>query len=265
MIKVGLFLGKEEKPEAATDAFLRALNAGGFEPSVCASGKDAEGLDVLIVLGGDGTILHAVGETAGKPIQIVGVNFGTLGFLAEFERDETEELVAFLKEIERGNGAVLNRSMLEISLGGNAYFALNEVAFQRDYADSTSRIMRTEVTINGRESVSFRGDGALICTPTGSTAYALSAGGAILDPNAAVFMLTPVCSFSLNARPIVVPDACEMNLKIGCSSAAVLVDGRLVGRMNDGDEVSVKKAPFSAVFPVRSGRGFYDKVCKKLK
>lgn len=264
-MKVGIFT-REKKLHEGEDAekLLRRMKEKGIE-AVVVTEDEAKSVDVLVVLGGDGTILRAVAAIGNSPVKIIGVNYGTVGFLTEFEPDEEDELIDFLKKAEKGFENVLKRTLLEITLNGQTFYALNEAAFQRDYADPSFGIMQTDVCVNGNGKLSFKGDGALVCTPTGSTAYALSAGGAILDPFAPVTMLTPVCSYSLNARSVVLPDSSEIELSVSRACAAVLADGRLIGKMSDGDVAVVKKASFRAEFPVREGQEFFGKIAKKLK
>lgn len=263
-MKIGVF-GNNKIQTDLLERFAYLLKSNGFDGKICAWENDLDGLDALVVFGGDGTILHIAGAAARRGIMLIGVNHGRLGFLTEYERGEEELVVDLLRDLEKGCCEILERSFLEISYRGETYFALNEISVQRDYSDPDSQIMQTRVEVNGRQCISFLGDGILFSTPTGSTAYSLSAGGAILSPETPVFMLTPICSFSLNARAIVLPDTDEAVLSVARSRSAVLVDGKVVGNLKDGETIRLKKAAFTAKFPLRGESGFFDKVCKKLK
>lgn len=263
-MNIGVFGSNKIQPDL-TKRFVCFLKSNGFSAFLCEGEKDLENIDVLVVFGGDGTILHIATTAAKRNIKIIGVNHGRLGFLAEYEQGEEEQVAELLRRIENGQCEILERTVLEISFRGKSYYALNEISLQRDYTDPDSQIMQTEIAVNGTPSVCFLGDGVLLSTPTGSTAYSLSAGGAILSPDSPVFMVTPVCSFSLHARAIVLPDSDEITLSVSRSRSAVLVDGKMIADMKAGEEIKVKKAAFTVRFPLRGTTGFFDKVCKKLK
>lgn len=245
--------------------FVGFLRAHGFEIMEFANAKDVKNVDLCIVLGGDGTILRAVGSTVRKGIEIIGVNYGTLGFLAEFEKNEKEEIIDLLHSIERGDCPILKRSVLEVSHGERKYYALNEIVVRREYGGENTGMLRLGIKINGEEGEELFGDGALLCTPTGSTAYSLSAGGAIVDPRCPVYMLTPVCAFSANARPVILPETDVTSVTALRSEGILLVDGKMVGTLSAGEEIVVKKAPFTADFPERKRYAFLKKVWMKLK
>lgn len=262
-MKIAIFKNDQKINEEESKRFVSLLAKNGFETETV-SDLTSLSADVLLVLGGDGTILHAVNGIFGQKIFVVGVNFGTLGFLTEFEKDEREELISFLKNLEENRVEKINRTLLEIEVHCKKYHALNEVIFQRDY-NAETQILETEVFFSGSKVDTICGDGVLVCTPTGSTAYSLSAGGAILDPTAPVLMLTPVCAFSLNARPVVVSDRTEIRLKAVKTDAVVLVDGKMVDKVDLGEEICVKKAIYTAEFPVRDSSKFFRKGWKNLK
>lgn len=263
-MKIGIYANIEKvKSMSIVDDFVSFLKKNGYDSQVFDKVDQAD-IDVLIVLGGDGTILHVADVLARKGVQIIGVNYGALGFLSEFEKEDGEGVVALLNRIEKGEYDLLRHSMLEVHIGKEVYYALNEVALQRDFTHFNSQMMQTSVAINGKKMIDFKGDGAIVCTPTGSTAYSLSAGGAILDPRVPVFMITPLCSFSLHARPIVYRQEDSLTIRLSGSRCSVLVDGRLVACVED-EAVIVEKSPYSLVFATMSASEFYNKVEKKLK
>ena len=209
-MKIGV-LGKIDKlgTVETMEEILRFLKGLGHETTYFSSHEEIDGVELVIVLGGDGAILHAAVIAAQKGIKIVGINYGTLGFLTEYEKDERTLMGELLHAIESGVCQIVKRSLLEVRIDGKKFYALNEVAIQRDNNPSSAsptQILSVEfMAREGKEVIA--GDGLLICTPTGSTAYSLSAGGAILTPEVPVFMMTPICAFSMRARPIVFSDA----------------------------------------------------------
>ena len=249
-----------------TTQLLQFLSDCGYQTTRFSTTDEINDVDVVVVLGGDGAILHASVTAAMRGVKIVGVNYGNLGFLTEFERDEWNKLDDLLKELEKGTCRILNRTVLEVSFGENTYYALNEVAIQRDYGmhlKKPTQILRVEVE-TGQGNDCILGDGLLICTPTGSTAYSLSAGGAIITPGVPVLMMTPVCAFSMRRRPVVFADTECFHLRITHGEGVLLLDGSAVATLPVNSVIKVKKASFTADFPVRNGNAFFDKVSNKL-
>ena len=228
--------------------------------------KEIENVDVVLVLGGDGAILHSALFASQRGIKIIGVNYGTLGFLTEYEKDEWEKVKELLAAIKAGNCRIVKRSLLQITVKDKCFYALNEVAIQRDYgllSTKSTQILHLDVEAKeGCDTIS--GDGLLICTPTGSTAYSLSAGGAILTPEVPVFMMTPICAFSMRARPIVFSDTEEFKITVKKGKSIVLADGSVIATVPDGAEIFIKKAPFTADFPVKENSDFFARVRNKL-
>lgn len=266
-MKIGL-LAKTEKigSEDVVARICSFLTDLGYETIRFSSQEEVEGVDVAIILGGDGAILHASVALAQKSIKIIGINYGTLGFLTEYERDETEKVRELLSLLEKKLCRIVKRSLLQLNIGEKTYYALNEIAIQRDNSlasNASTQILSVEFTAKeGSEIIS--GDGVLICTPTGSTAYSLSAGGAILTPEVPVFMMTPICAFSMRARPIVFSDEDEFAIKIKRGKAIVLLDGKVVAELSKNTEIYVKKASFTADFPVKDGSAFFARIKSKL-
>ena len=238
----------------------------GFKNVVFNDNSEIIGVDVLIVLGGDGAILHAAVVAAQKGIKVIGINYGNLGFLAEYERDETEKVVELLRKIEDGSAHVLHRSVLEILIGEKKYYALNEISMQLDYAiyaGKVGQILKIATEI-GNEHSEAAGDGVLICTPTGSTAYSLSAGGAILFPDVPVLMMTPICALALHSRPVVYSDNEVLTASVAQGQALVIVDGEVVDVLSKGEQITVRKAEFTADFPMNDKSVFLQKIKNKL-
>ena len=266
-MKIGV-LGKITKigTEEVMQEILSGLQELGHETVRFSSHREIDGVDVVVVLGGDGAILHAAVPAARRGIKIIGINFGNLGFLTEYEKDERERVKDLISAIEKGLCQIVKRSLLEIKIGEKTFYALNEVAIQRDnslISAAATQILTVEVNAREGKDV-IAGDGVLFCTPTGSTAYSLSAGGAILTPEVPVFMMTPICAFSMRARPIVFSDTEEFTITSLCGKAIVLADGCAVAQIPEGAHICIKKAPFTADFPVKETSGFLDKVRNKL-
>ncbi len=266
-MKIGV-LGKKSKvkDENIVLEILRSLQEQGYETVRFQTQADIDGVDVVLVLGGDGAILHASLIAAQKGIKIIGINYGNLGFLTEYEKDERNRILELLAQLNEKKCRILKRSLLQMEVFGQTFYALNEIAFQRDNsldAKKNSQILRLQVeTKEGTDVIA--GDGLLFCTPTGSTAYSLSAGGAILTPEVPVFMMTPICAFSMRTRPIVFADSEEITVKIARGKSIVLCDGIAIAQFPENTEIHIKKAPFTADFPVREGSDFFAKVRNKL-
>jgi NAD+ kinase len=266
-MRVGL-VGNASKTqqEAAIEQLQTYLQENGYTVTRFMSHLDIEGVDVVIVLGGDGAILHAAVVAAQKSIKVIGINYGTLGFLTEYERDNAKNVLALLKSLQENSCRILKRSLVKVSVKGKTYYALNELAVQRHLlpvSKMSSQLMQVEVQLDGESDV-IAGDGVLICTPTGSTAFSLSAGGAIICPETKVFMMTPICAFSMRSRPIVFSDDEKIALRIQKGEALILIDGKAMETLAEGEEILVEKAPFYAEFPVHNDSGFLSKIRNKL-
>ncbi len=266
-MKIGV-LGKITKvgTDEVIQEIIAALESLGHEAVRFSTHREVDGVDVVIVLGGDGAILHAAVPAAQKGIKIIGINFGNLGFLTEYEKDERESVKDLITALEAGLCKIVKRSLLEVTIGEKVFYALNEVAIQRDnslISAAATQILSVEIeTKEGKDTIA--GDGVLICTPTGSTAYSLSAGGAILVPEVPVFMMTPICAFSMRSRPIVFADTDEFTIRIKKGKSIILSDGRVIAALPENGEIHIKKAPFTADFPVKDGADFFARVRNKL-
>ncbi len=266
-MRVGV-LGNIQKAgtKETMEEIVRFLESAGYQTAKFTEHNQIDGVDVVLVLGGDGAILHSAVIAAKKNIRLIGINYGTLGFLTEYEKDERESVKDLLDLLQKNACKIIRRSILEVSFEGKVYYALNEVSLQRDYggiSEHTAQILRLEVEASeGKDLLS--GDGVLFCTPTGSTAYSLSAGGAILTPEVPVVMMTPICAFSMRARPIVFSDTDEFTLRVVKGRARLLTDGGAIAVLTEGRELKIKKAPFTADFPVKEASSFLARVRNKL-
>ena len=222
--------------------------------------------DLIVVLGGDGTMISTARLTSDREIPVLGINYGSLGYLTEFR---IEEMFDALEKILEGNYEIDGRVMLDAELkrDGNVIEkgrVLNDVVINKS---ALARIIEVEVTLNDLPVNSFRADGLIVSTPTGSTAYNLSAGGPILYPSMNAMVLTPICPFTLTNRPIVVPDnyTIEINLKNENQGVVLTLDGQIGYQMKTGDTVSIRKSTtnFNLVRP--SNRNYFDVLRNKLK
>jgi len=222
--------------------------------------------DLLVVLGGDGTILSSARIIGDREIPVLGINYGGLGYLTEFR---IEEMFDALDEILKGKFEVDRRVMLDVQhrRGGkilNRGRALNDVVINKVVV---ARIIEIEASLNGLFVNSFRADGLIVSTPTGSTAYNLSAGGPIVYPSMNAVVITPICPFTLTNRPIVVPDHAEIALEIKNKSegVALTLDGQVAYEMKTNDRVVIKKSKttFNLVQP--PNRNYFDVLRNKLK
>lgn len=220
--------------------------------------------DLVIALGGDGTLL-AVARTLRDGVPILGVNLGNLGFLTEIGR---VELYPSLVEILAGRYEIERRSQLDVEIlraerGRAAYRILNDAVIAKS---ALARIIQLTLRVDGRLVTSYRSDGLIISTPTGSTAYNLSAGGPIVHPKMEVAVLTPICPHTFSFRPIVVPDdsRIEVTLETQKEEVYLTLDGQEGTSLGFRDTVVVKRSAVSTHLVKVSGRNFYHSLRGKL-
>jgi NAD+ kinase len=222
--------------------------------------------DLVVVLGGDGTLL-SVARSVAPGVPILGVNLGNLGFLTETSRGE---LYPALVRVLEGRFEIEERSLFDVALvrdgGGPAavYRVLNDAVINKS---ALARIIELTLRVDGRLIARFRADGLIISTPTGSTAYNLSAGGPILDPLLPVAVLTPICPHALSLRPIVVPDAgpIEVTLETPAEEVYVTLDGQEGAALGFRDTVRITRAAAKVRLAKVSRRSFYDSLRGKLR
>lgn len=215
--------------------------------------------DVLIVLGGDGTILRISKLASKVKLPILGINLGRLGFLTEIENDSLETAV---KSLLDGNYTVEERGMLCVEFKNKSYLALNETMVGR----STHKIVNTELYLNDKFFHSYHADGLIVSTPTGSTAYSLSAGGPVLAPELNAMVVTTVCPHSLYNRPIVIPSSHSVVMRVakGSPKSVLMVDGEYMAEMSEGDEVRVSSSELNAKFIRLKEYNFFARLEEKL-
>lgn len=226
------------------------------------SKKDLEEIQInyFFTFGGDGTILNALSFIQNLEIPIVGVNMGRLGFLASFSK---EGILKNLEQILAGKVNFSKRSVIEIESQIIDFpYALNDVTVTRK---ETTSMITVEAEINGKFLSFFWGDGLIIATPSGSTAYSLSCGGPIIEPGNDNFSLTPIAPHNLNMRPIILKDNVEIKLRVSSREPkySLGLDARLY-HMNVKDELILRKADFSLCIAFPKNTNFYETLRQKL-
>lgn len=220
--------------------------------------------DALFVFGGDGTILRLVRFASDNSLPIIGINAGKLGFLSEFEADDMQDAV---DSFASGKLKTDERTMLSVEFKGKDYIALNDAVIQRLYSEDSQGglITNVKVQIDGNIVDKIRGDGVIVSTPTGSTAYSLSAGGSILAPDINAFSITPINAHSLHNKPVIysADSECELELNSG-NKAGVFIDGKFIGSMILDDKIKIRKSTCKTVFLRRENSNFYDRLLLKL-
>ncbi|HHY82040.1 MAG TPA: NAD(+)/NADH kinase [Clostridiales bacterium] len=221
--------------------------------------------DLILVLGGDGTILHASGKAAayGKPL--VGINLGRLGFLAEAEMSDCDMI---LDALQSGSYYIEKRMMLEARLYREkepvrVFQALNDVAVAKG---SFARIIHLNLKINGEFVNNYAADGLLISSPTGSTAYSLSAGGPIIYPGMECLLMTPICPHTLTSRPIVTDASSIIEVEVVDKNRdiQVTIDGQQAVDLTEGDRIIISKSALQTQLIRFSGYGFFNLLRSKL-
>jgi NAD+ kinase len=223
--------------------------------------------DLLITFGGDGTLL-SVARHAPEHVPIIGVNMGTLGFLTEIR---VEEFPTVLDRVLEGNYFVEPRVTFSVSVSGpdrdssRRYRVLNDVAINKS---AVARIIEMRVSVAGLFVSTFRGDGLIVATPTGSTAYNLSAGGPIIYPTMGAVVITPICPHMLTNRPIVLPDELDIEISLATPDARdiyLTLDGQEGFPMTDQDRVCVRKSEERVLLVQSPDKNYFDVLRNKLK
>ena len=219
--------------------------------------EDAEHADMIVVLGGDGTLMHASHTAVTHGIPIVGVNLGRIGYMAEIETEELHKL----GDIIDGNYTVEERMMLTVTYDGNDYPALNDAVIRA----STTHPAFVTLICDGQMVNTYCGDGLICSTPTGSTAYSVSAGGSVIDPRLNCIGVTPLCPQSLIARPLIFSPECTLTLCAEEGRGCILtVDGEDGIPLTAGKAVTVKKSNTPLKMIRVTDDGFYTVLNKKL-
>ena len=228
--------------------------------------REIQGADAVICFGGDGTILHMAKFATRHGVPILGVNIGTMGFIAELEAGELHQL----KRLANNDFAVDSRMMLDVTVARDRDiifydFCLNDVVITKN---SVARIVNLNVSCDGIQAMDMAGDGVIVATPTGSTAYSLSAGGPIMEPETRSVLVTPICAHDMASRSMVVSDKRTVQItltKNARRNAFLSVDGGRSIKLNMGDVATVKRSSMETKLIRLKDRSFYEIVNQKFR
>jgi NAD+ kinase len=264
-----LYHPKIEKARAFSGELEKFLSVQGLSSWTCSSWEEDKakaqiaGSDLILSIGGDGTILRALRAIVPGKVPVVGINLGYLGFMTELTADEAFDK---LPRLLGGEGWIEERAMLEAELlsQGKTFQAVNDVFVGRG---SRARLVQIESRVDGEILATHRADGVIVATATGSTGYILAAGGPILYPEAKQIVFKPVCPHLAPDRAVVLPPEVKIQLKVTCTHEAMLsIDGQVELPLASGDEIRVKLSPYVGRFlRIRPRAYFYSYLESRLK
>jgi NAD+ kinase len=275
-MKIGLIVNLRRAKAAIVPSLVRHLRLKGHDVVAerhvcrmlklgCPSASDrglAAGSDLVVALGGDGTLLRAARLVGRRGTPIIGVNLGELGFLTEFTYLQARSAVdGFLN----GECREEQRMVLEVIHGPRRYFALNDVSINMG---RSCRAIEVVLSVNNTYVTRFVSDGVVIATPTGSTAYSLAAGGPIVFPTLEAILITPLCPHALSARPLVAAPEEKIGIELGRKNtepAPLVVDGQRRGFVQPGDRVVLQKTDFKVRLITPKKRSYYQILRNKMK
>lgn len=263
---------ERERAREAAQRVTAAVREAGFAIAMCSEedavpfgatpGASVEDAILLVTIGGDGTLLRAAQVAAPNGIPLFGINTGRLGFLTELDADGSEGHT--VANVLRDGFIVEERIALEARLGAGSHMALNDIVVRRS---GTAKMTPFGLFVDDKEAAHVPADGIVVATPTGSTAYLLSAGGPILAPDVAAFGIVALLPHTLFTRPLVVPDTSTVT--VTCAGeferATLEADGRVVDELGPGDRVRVTRYPRSVRFARRSPLNFFALLEEKLR
>lgn len=246
--------------EASINIYLEDNSANMISLNGYSLDELCQKVDFLISVGGDGTLLSVVRKSFKFDKAVLGINLGTLGFLTDISM---EQLPDFIKDLKKGIYKIDNRMMVEGSVNLNKFVAFNDIVISRK---SISSMIKIAGKIDGKHFNSYYGDGVIISTPTGSTAYNLSVGGPIVYPLTEAFIVTPVAPHSLTQRPLVMPVDFEIEFKIiDNQGAVVIVDGQDIYEVEQNQSIKIKIAKQKAKMIHRIQRDYFEVLNEKLR
>ena len=228
--------------------------------------KELQDADLLICFGGDGTILHASKAAMKANIPVLGVNIGTMGFMAELESGELDAL----RKLASGEYTVEERMMLHVVAEHEGEIVLVEDALNDAVITkgAVARTVQMSVACDDVEIMAFGGDGVIVCTPTGSTAYSMSAGGPIVEPTARNIIVTPICAHDMQTKTVVTAPSRTITVeigRIGRKNAFLSVDGGRALRLGTGDKVTITQSKHTTKLMHLSDRSFFDVLKNKFR
>uniref|UniRef100_A0A7V4E404 NAD kinase n=1 Tax=candidate division WOR-3 bacterium TaxID=2052148 RepID=A0A7V4E404_UNCW3 len=218
-------------------------------------------IDFVIAIGGDGTILRTAHTLKGKEIPTIGINLGSLGFLTTFSE---EEKIKAVEDFLNRKVNIEKRLLIKVIFKNKEYLVLNDVVINMG---ESSRMIEINLYVDGELVNKFNGDGIIIATPTGSTAYSLAAGGPIVHPSSEVFIITPIAPHLLSSRPLILPTHLKLKLLLGGKNppAHLVLDGQKVFLLNLNEEVFIEKAENYFLLVNKKERTYFEILKKKLK
>lgn len=218
--------------------------------------------EYMVVIGGDGTLLRSFKNIKNKKIKVIAINSGTLGYLTEIRKDQYKEI---FENILKNKINIEERYFLTVNIGNKEYNALNEVFLTRDSIERN--IVSSEIFVNDKFLGKFKGDGVIISTPTGSTAYSLSAGGPIVTPDLKLFLITPIAPHNLNTRPIILSGDVKIVLTLSKPSEVgfINIDGQTHNKIKLEDKVVISYSKESLKIVLPDERNYYNVLREKLK
>jgi len=236
-------------------------------PKALTEDEIREQAELVVVLGGDGTLISVARLFSGKDVPIVGINLGSLGFLTEIT---VEELYTRLEKCLEGNPRVSDRMMLEVTLHREGEdiekcTVLNDVVINKG---ALARIVDLETKVNRHFLTTYKADGLIVSTPTGSTGYNLSAGGPIIHPQMSCIVITPICPHTLTNRPIVLPDESIISITVTSSfddKVYLTLDGQVGYKLKQGDSIEVRKGLKTTALVMSRSRDYFEILRTKLK
>lgn len=251
---------KELFSNVGIEVILESNSANMIKEKGISLNKLCTKVDFLVSVGGDGTLLSVVRKSFNYEKPVLGINLGTLGFLTDINMDELEH---FLNDFKSDNYRIDDRMMVEGAINLNNFVAFNDIVISRK---SISSMISIDAKIDGKPFNSYYGDGVIICTPSGSTAYNLSVGGPLVYPLTEAFIITPVAPHSLTQRPLVMPADFEIEFTISDNQGAVIiVDGQDIYEVEQNESIKIKIASKNAKMIHRVERNYFNVLNEKLR
>ncbi|MEO0096967.1 MAG: NAD(+)/NADH kinase [candidate division WOR-3 bacterium] len=274
-MKAGLVINlKKEEIKKITEEIVNYLIKNNVEPLFIKEEKEylgynnfgnleenLEKIDFIIAIGGDGTILRTAKILRGREIPTIGINLGSLGFLTTFSK---EERIKAIEDFLKKEVIIEKRMLIKVNFKNEEFFVLNDVVINMG---SSLRMIEIKLYVNNEFINKFNGDGIIVSTPTGSTAYSLACGGPIVHPFSEIFVITPIAPHLLASRPLILPGNFKLKLLLGEKNlpANLVLDGQRVFLLNLGEEVLLEKAKSYFLLVNKKERTYFDILKKKLK
>lgn len=256
MNDIGLVISSAPESRDYAERLIPAAEGAGLH----ARPLDEQPVDLVIAVGGDGTVLQAAQAAVARDVPVMGINLGTIGFLAEAEPDELDETLA---KLAGGHYTIEHRNTIEVTLpDGTTALGINDVVVEK--IDS-QRLVVLDVEVDGEHFLGYRADGLVVATSMGSTAYSFSAGGPLMDPRVDGILVTPVAPHSLFDRSLVIPSNSTVTITVADDRPVrVSADGRELGAMVEGQRVTVGPGPTVGFIRMRA-EGFAGRVTRKFR